>query len=223
MRSCISVLTFLVIVRVLFISREGMRSYAISLRFLAENEWVLYAGLPLGIAILWLCYWRVFRVYRGRRRYKENPVRLGGHVRRTEQPAAPRTSEGLRPHWEEKAACRDYNNKYQDPWDADPSVGHVNSEAHSFCGRCPVKRECLLAGLRSDALNNGVAFGIWGDTAPKHRRAMIRVRYRQACPVCKGKLVITANGEEWQACASCGITWRCKKRVVFTHGTQQPS
>jgi WhiB family redox-sensing transcriptional regulator len=130
---------------------------------------------------------------------------------------APRESGGLRAEWQKDAACRDYGDHYLDPWDADPNVDHVNATAHSFCVRCPVKRECLLAGLASDAMNNGAAFGIWGDTAPKQRRAMIRIRYRQACPVCKGKLVITAAGEEWQVCASCGVTWRCKKRMSYDH------
>ena len=132
---------------------------------------------------------------------------------------APSESKGPLTDWRSKAACRDYGNHYLDPWDADPNVGIVNATAHEFCVRCPVKRECLLAGLESDRMNNDVAFGIWGDTAPKQRRAMIRLRYRIACPVCRGSLVITSEGEEWQACASCGVTWRCRKRAVPTPGT----
>lgn len=129
---------------------------------------------------------------------------------------APRASGGLRPDWRTKAACRGYASATGDPWDADPNVGFVNSTAAAFCLQCPVKRECLLEGLKSDRLNGGDAFGIWGNTAPKQRRAMVRLRYRLGCPVCHGKLVITSEGEEWQACASCGITWRCRKREVIT-------
>lgn len=129
---------------------------------------------------------------------------------------APRNSGGLRADWQKAAACRDYGDYYLDPWDADPNVGVVNQTAHAICRRCPVKRECLIAGLESDAMNKGVAFGIWGDTTPKQRRAMVRLRYRLWCPVCRGKLLITAEGEEWQACASCGITWRCRKAAEIT-------
>lgn len=129
---------------------------------------------------------------------------------------APRESGGLRADWRKDAACRGYGDNYLDPWDADQNVGEVNETAKAFCSTCPVKRECLLEGLRSDAMNNGAAFGIWGNTAPKQRRAMIRIRFRQACPVCKGKLVITPEGEEWQACASCGVTWRCRKPTSYT-------
>lgn len=135
----------------------------------------------------------------------------------------PRASGGSRLDWRTKAACRGYADAFGDPWDADPNVGVVNSTARAFCSTCPVKRECLLEGLRSDRLNGGDAFGIWGNTAPKQRRAMVRLRYREGCPVCKAKLIITSEGEEWQACASCGITWRCRKREVLTHGNEQPS
>lgn len=128
---------------------------------------------------------------------------------------APRGSGGLRVDWRTQAACRGYADAYVDPWDADPNVGAVNPMAKTFCTTCPVKRECLLEGLKSDRMNGGYAFGIWGGTAPKQRRAMVRIRFRQACPVCAGKLVITASGEEWQACASCGVTWRCKKRTIY--------
>lgn len=135
---------------------------------------------------------------------------------------APRASGGLRSDWMTKAACRDYANPYFDPWDADPGDG-MNPTAASFCKTCPVKRECLLAGFASDRLNGGAAFGIWGNTAPKQRRAMVRLRYREGCPVCKGKLIITPAGEEWQACASCGVTWRCRKREVITPDTPPSS
>lgn len=128
---------------------------------------------------------------------------------------APRGSGGLRSDWRTKAACRGYADTHWDPWDANPTDG-MNPTAESFCKHCPVKRECLLEGFRSDRLNGGHTFGIWGGCSPKQRRAMVRLRYRDGCPVCKGSLIITPGGEEWQACASCGITWRCRKREKFT-------
>jgi hypothetical protein len=130
----------------------------------------------------------------------------------------PRESKGVLPDWRTKAACRGYA-AYIDPWDADPGDGVVNDTAAAFCKKCPVRRECLLEGLRSDKLNGDVAYGVWGGLSPKERRALIRLRYRVACPVCKGGLVITNEGEEWQACAQCGITWRCRKRPALTGDT----
>lgn len=137
---------------------------------------------------------------------------------------APQRSKGPRADWQTQAACRNYGDHYLDPWDADPSVKTVNAEAAAFCSHCQVKRECLLAGLESDRMNGGIAFGIWGGYAPKQRRALVRLRYRLGCPVCKGKLVITPDGGEYQACASCGITWRCRTRSKFlTDGSELSS
>jgi len=64
-------------------------------------------------------------------------------------------------------------------------------------------------------MNGGFAYGVWGGLSPKERRALIRLRYRVACPVCRGQLIITAEGAEWQACASCAVTWRCRKREMI--------
>lgn len=133
---------------------------------------------------------------------------------------APRGSGGLRSDWRTKAACRGYTDPYFDPWDADPGDG-MNPTAESFCKTCPVKRDCLLAGFQNDRIS-GTAFGIWGGCSPKQRRAMSRLRYREGCPVCKGQLIITPAGEEWQACAACGITWRCRKREAMP-GSAPPS
>ena len=124
---------------------------------------------------------------------------------------APSESRGPRPDWRTKAACRGYA-AIIDPWDADPKDGVVSDTAAAFCKQCPVRRECLLEGLRSDLMNGGFAYGVWGGLSPKERRALIRLRYRVACPVCRGQLIITSEGEKWQACASCGITWQCRKR-----------
>lgn len=124
---------------------------------------------------------------------------------------APRESRGPLPDWRTKAACRNYT-AAPNPWDAEPKDGFVSTTAQSFCKQCPVRRECLLEGLRSDELNGGAAYLVWGGLSPKERRALIRLRYRVACPVCKGNLVITAEGEEYQVCASCAVTWKCRKR-----------
>jgi hypothetical protein len=122
---------------------------------------------------------------------------------------APSNRTGPRPDWQTKALCRDYPAEY---WDADPSIGFVNPSAAAVCKQCPVQRECLLAGLESDKMNGDHAYLVWGGLAPKQRRAIVRARHRVGCPVCHGALLISPDGADWQVCASCGVTWRTRKR-----------
>lgn len=131
----------------------------------------------------------------------------------SKQPGASGDNRGPQPPWQSKALCLGQVDADYDPWDADPNVTVPSRTADYFCQRCPVRRECLLAGLASDQLNGGVAFGIWGGLSPRQRRALVRIRYRQGCPVCGGKLLIAPEGEEWQVCASCAVTWRARKRL----------
>lgn len=123
------------------------------------------------------------------------------------------TSHGPRPEWRTKAACREYNTAYYDPWEAGPRDKKPSHTAAVVCATCPVKRECLLAGLESDKMNHhGVAYHVWGGLAPAQRRAIVRAQSRMSCPVCKGQLVISPMGEMYQACASCGVTWKRSNR-----------
>jgi hypothetical protein len=55
----------------MFFAPEGIRDYAVYLRPVAERQdWIFPLVFTTGFAILWVCYWRVIRVYRGYRRYK---------------------------------------------------------------------------------------------------------------------------------------------------------
>ena len=126
---------------------------------------------------------------------------------------APRESRGPRPDWRTFAACRKYETSHYDPWEAGPKDRKPSHTAEVVCDTCPVKRECLLAGLESDRMNHhGVAYHVWGGLAPAQRRAIIRAQNRVGCPVCKGQLLISPMGELWQACASCGVTWKRRNR-----------
>jgi hypothetical protein len=66
-----SVLSTLVILRVWFQPEGGVRYYPVSLRLLAENEWIIQSGFMLAVLLIWVCYWRIFSIYRGRRAYRE--------------------------------------------------------------------------------------------------------------------------------------------------------
>lgn len=69
-KTMLCVFTVVVAGSVLFAPTGGKREYPLSMRPVAEHEAVIPAVLILGLAALWLCYWRVFSTYRGRRAYK---------------------------------------------------------------------------------------------------------------------------------------------------------
>jgi hypothetical protein len=132
------------------------------------------------------------------------------------------TSHGPRPDWRTKAACREFVTTHYDPWEANPTERKPSHTAEVVCGTCPVKRECLLAGIASDAMNHhGVAYHVFGGLAPAQRRAITRARHRLGCPVCKGDLLISPTGENWQVCASCGVTWKTRNRKPLNEDVDQ--
>ena len=123
------------------------------------------------------------------------------------------TNRGPRLDWRTQAACRTFVTTHYDPWEAGPKERYPSHTAATVCATCPVKRECLLAGIASDAMNHhGVAYHVFGGLAPAQRRAITRARQRMGCPVCRGDLIISPTGENYQACASCGVTWKTRTR-----------
>lgn len=64
--------------------------------------------------------------------------------------------------WMQHAACRG-----QGPDIFFVDRGAPLHEAHSFCQRCTVRQECL-----DYAVANGIAHGLWGNTAPMDRRVI---------------------------------------------------
>lgn len=123
------------------------------------------------------------------------------------------TSRVPRLDWRTQAACRDFVTTHYDPWEAGPKDRKPSHTAEVVCSTCPVKRECLLAGIASDAMNHhGVAYHVFGGLAPAQRRAITRARMRMGCPVCKGALLISPAGENYQICASCGVSWKRSNR-----------
>lgn len=50
-------------------------------------------------------------------------------------------------------------------------TGAAQNRAKAVCTGCPVRTECL-----SDALDNGVEFGVWGGMTERERRALLRRR-----------------------------------------------
>jgi WhiB family redox-sensing transcriptional regulator len=65
--------------------------------------------------------------------------------------------------WPNRAAC-----KGTDP-DELFVQGAAQNRAKLVCRGCPVRTECL-----ADALDNGIAFGIWGGMTERERRTLLQ-------------------------------------------------
>ena len=62
--------------------------------------------------------------------------------------------------WKDEAACRGLSSEMFFPGDNN----HYNPEAVTYCRRCPVQERCLMF-----AINNQIAYGIWGGMTPPER------------------------------------------------------
>ncbi len=71
-KTALATLTTLVALRVLFQPVDSLNEYSVSMRTVADNEWAVQLGFGLAVVLLWLCYWRIFSIYRGHRAYKKN-------------------------------------------------------------------------------------------------------------------------------------------------------
>lgn len=73
-----------------------------------------------------------------------------------------------------------------DAWhpEDDPTTEEGRAEyeaiARALCRDCPVKAECLILALRTEARSGVESHGIWGGTAPWERKRMIRRTKRRA-------------------------------------------
>jgi WhiB family redox-sensing transcriptional regulator len=85
--------------------------------------------------------------------------------RRAKRPAAP----PVRPStdWRLAAACRGLDTKL-----FFPERGEDQYEAKIVCANCPVRAECLAAGINEKT-------GVWGGTSERERRALRRARRAQ--------------------------------------------
>lgn len=92
------------------------------------------------------------------------PIRVGVLKRRVE----PDWLKGL--DWAKKAACSGMGAKYFYP---ETKAKTDSKKALAACGRCNVRRECLLY-----AIENGEKHGIWGGTRQVKQRNEIKVRWQ---------------------------------------------
>lgn len=105
-------------------------------------------------------------------------------------------------HWRQRASCLGSATRYFDPWDVPESMFEPPSDVESICERCPVRVECLVDALKHND------HCVRGGTTKRQRDALKRPRWRSFCPVCRGDLMTSLNGQALQVCVACGLTWR---------------
>jgi len=76
-------------------------------------------------------------------------------------------AEVERPAWMQQAACAGATDLFF------PGIGDSFSarRARRICDVCCVRLQCL-----EYAVDHRIAFGVWGGTTPKERRAIVRLR-----------------------------------------------
>lgn len=92
--------------------------------------------------------------------------------------------------WRSQAACRD---EPVETFFSSQMIGR----AKRICGRCPVRDDC-----RGEAVNQGVADGVWGGWTPEERRAGRIAEPSPLRPRRRPDLVTPAC-----ACCSAGLGW----------------
>jgi len=70
-KTCICVLAVLIVRHTLFWPPNSIHVYDMSLRFLAENEWIIRGAFWLSLVVVIVCYRQAFRIYRSRKAYGE--------------------------------------------------------------------------------------------------------------------------------------------------------
>lgn len=103
--------------------------------------------------------------------------------------------------WKSRAACLGRVSGTYDPWSPPDSQFTPPSVASAVCERCPVKRQCLIAGLENNE------WGVWGGLTRRQRIALKRPRNRVRCPICEAKL-INGDDDRYEICVTCGISWQ---------------
>jgi hypothetical protein len=131
-----------------------------------------------------------------------------GHKRRAQVEESLWAS--IKTDWHVRARCAGVD-QYQffPKIETDSGLDKVRSQ---FCDHCPVLGKCL-----NSALING-DIGYWGGTSTDMRKSLKRTRFRAKCPLCKGKSLITVEGEiigddgvpasSHQVCLACAASWR---------------
>lgn len=107
--------------------------------------------------------------------------------------------------WHELAACRD-----EDPalffGEGIEGRAHDYAPALAICAGCPVRDECLEAGLYEPA-------GVWGGLAPRARAKIARERPDTvACTSCGALLPRTRQGQRQPWCAEERCQKECARR-----------
>lgn len=88
------------------------------------------------------------------------------------------------------------------PGDGDDEPAYPPRAALAYCGRCPVRPECLTDAL---ATSPGDDWGVRGGTSRYQRRQLRRGTSRRTCLGCASEDVVVEGGHE--LCLGCGLSW----------------
>ena len=116
--------------------------------------------------------------------------------------------QGERPEWHDRANCRGVG---PDIFFAEVGHKEMTRAALEYCDGCPVKEQCMLAGLTSDP-----DAGVWGGETPRQRRTR---RTRDGVPAdCRwcGKLFVSRKNA-----AFCTDDCRRKQTTVRTRQAEE--
>jgi WhiB family transcriptional regulator, redox-sensing transcriptional regulator len=85
------------------------------------------------------------------------------------------TATGNAAHWRSAAACQSADPDLFFPASTAGPAERQVARAKKICAGCAVRQQCL-----EFALDQGLAYGIWGGTTPEDRRLHRRRRRRAA-------------------------------------------
>lgn len=105
--------------------------------------------------------------------------------------------------WRNLAACRGQDAEMFYTAASAPAV------CRAFCRRCPVRNECLAY-----ALEHREDWGVWGNTMPGTRRALLKGKPRRICPACRGEAIDLDGDAQSQCCRLCGLSWRVRAVIA---------
>lgn len=137
--------------------------------------------------------------------------------------------------WQNKAACQNFfgselPKKYGDVFHEAGDDLEKQQVALAMCAVCPVRWECLRAGLNPPNIdkNERWIWGIWGEMLEADLRDLVNeteegkpsnksVPKKMACPYCKtvGTVETTRvkRTKKHLECTHCGLTWWSKIKL----------
>lgn len=114
--------------------------------------------------------------------------------------------------WRDHAACQGIPTElfFYEQSDRDAGFSDASPAVKKICAKCPVRRHCLSAALRSEQDSNSTRHGIWGGLTPNARKALWEsLLDRREVDLCARNLHemvgenVYMNPQGWRECRGC--------------------